>query len=202
MTSLQKGIKTPLNVTQEAKHRVFVGLGWDPKEKAGIGEKIGALIGGKETHHDLDLSCFYYDADKNYLGVVTAADANLHSDPSGTIYHSGDNVEGIGEGDDEQVSVELKDLPPEIHHIVFKASIKSGHTFNDVASPEIRLCDGYTGHCFLDVSLLDNHADQDAFIFVRLYRDGDGWRVHHIGDFVKNQSLEAWNDKLKEYLSV
>lgn len=198
MPPLQKGLKTPLNVTQEAKHRIFVGLGWDPKVKTGIGDKIGALIGRKEAHHDLDLSCFYFDHNKHCLGVVSAIDKTLYSDPSGTIYHSGDNVEGVGDGDDEQISAELKILPDEIESLIFKASIKSGHTFDEVAAPEIRLCDGYTERCFINAPLDDGEAD--AFIFIRVYRDGGAWAVEHIGDFAKNVDIGAWKVKLQHYL--
>ncbi len=194
-----KGQSVPLNVTQEAKQRIFVGLGWNPNEKPGLGDKLGALIGAREHYHDLDLSCFYFDAQKNCLGAVTA-DPNSYSDPSGCIYHSGDNVEGIGDGDDEQISVELKDLPQNIETIIFKASIKSGHHFNEIADPSIRLCDGYTGHCFLESSLNSETAEKsDAYVFISLKREGDGWHMRYIGEFLKNEPLERMKNTLGGY---
>ena len=56
----------PLNVTQEGHHRIFVGLGWDPNENVGLKDKALGALGLKDTHHDLDLSCYIYDANKRY----------------------------------------------------------------------------------------------------------------------------------------
>lgn len=193
---IKPGERSPLNVTKEAKHRVFVGLGWDPHEKPSLGETIGALVGVREKHHDLDLSCFYYDAQKTPMGVVTA-EPEHYSNASGRIYHSGDNVEGVGEGDDEQISVELKDLPDSIHHLVFKASIKSGHNFNDIRDPEIRLCDGYTERCFLETPLC---SDQDAYVFARIFRADNDWQMVFIDEFIVNSTLNDLKNTLKAYL--
>ena len=181
---MEKDQITPLNVTQEAQHRVFVGLGWDPNEDIGLLDKAREALGGKETHHDLDLSCYTLDQDGTLLDSITAINAATES---GKIYHSGDNVEGLGDGDDEQISVELKDLDENIHHIVFAVTIKTGHVFGDVALPEVRLGDGYTNREFLKTSLLENGEDQSAYIFVRLFKDADSWHMHNIDTFVDPQ---------------
>ena len=122
MPSIQKGEKGPLNVTKEARHRVFVGLGWDPNEETGLIDKAKALVKGQELHHDLDLSAYVFDADARMISHI-CAESGRHTDQTGKIYHSGDNIEGLGDGDDEQISVELKDLDPLIAHIIFTASI-------------------------------------------------------------------------------
>lgn len=191
---------TPLNVTQKSRHRVYVGLGWDPNDSPTLKDKVGALIGGREAHHDLDLACYYFNKDGVCLGFVNA-DKEHGSNPSGSIYHSGDSVEGVGDGDDEQVSVELKNLPPNVEHLIFKASIKSGHHFGEVAVPEIRLVDGYTDRVFLRKAL-DDGAKHDAYVFVRLYRgskDGE-WMLNEIGAFADNLDAESWKDALTAYL--
>jgi len=190
----------PLNVTQEAQHRIFVGLGWDPNESPTLIDKVGAFIGAREAHHDLDLACYYYNKDKVCLGYV-GVDARHATNPSGSIYHSGDNVEGVGDGDDEQISVELKNLPPNIHHLVFKASIKSGHSFDDIAVPEIRLCDGYTERVFLEKTLAHG-AQKNAYLFAHVYRgarDGE-WLLNHIDAFESNIDADAWKDALAKHL--
>ena len=112
-----------LNVTQKSRRRIFVGLGWDPNASPTLKDKVGALIGGRQEHHDLDLSCYYFNQDGACLGFVSANKDNNAND-SGSIYHSGDSVEGVGDGDDEQISAELLKLPPNIHHLIFKAHIK------------------------------------------------------------------------------
>jgi len=189
-----------LHVSDTETQRIFVGLGWDPNESPTLKDKVGALIGGREAHHDLDLSCYYFNQDNVCLGYVSA-DAEHGSNPSGSIYHSGDSVEGIGDGDDEQVSVELKKLPPNVQSVIFKTSIKSGHSFGEVAMPEIRLCDGYTERCFFETAL-DGGDDKDAFIFARVYRgaDADTWILDKICAFADNLSAEEWKDALCRYL--
>lgn len=190
----------PLNVTTKSRHRIFVGLGWDPNEPPSMKDKVGALIGTREKHHDLDLSCYYYNQDGACLGYVNAAPQH-GSNPTGSIYHSGDSVEGIGDGDDEQVSVELKKLPPNVQHLIFKASIKSGHHFGEVAMPEIRLCDGYTDRVFLESPLHDGEK-HDAYIFVRISRGNteDEWMMHEIKDFTDNMGADDWKEALASYL--
>lgn len=191
MPKLRKGEHTPLNVTQEAHHRIFVGLGWDPKKKEGLMDKVDALIHGKDTRHDLDLSCFIYNEQKELLDSVAAAQGR-YADATGKIYHSGDNVEGFGEGDDEQISVELKNLSPDIHHLLFKVSIKSGHVFRDIQAPEIRLTDAYSNHDFLKVPL--NHKEgqnKAAYIFAHIYRNESAWNLHFVGQYFEKPDIHA-----------
>jgi tellurium resistance protein TerZ len=183
VTRLRPGESIPLNVTLKANHRIFAGLGWDPQAKSGFLHKIGALIGRKKPYHDLDLGCFLYDQSGKMIDHV-AADTDHQAVQDGAVYHSGDNVEGLGDGDDEQISVELKRLAPEVTHIVFTATIKSGHTFGEVESPEIRLVDGYSNHQFLRSNLChEGGRDKSAFIFVRIQRDGERWVMHYIKKF-------------------
>ncbi len=201
MPKLSKGQITPLNVTQESRHRIFVGLGWNPNEKTGLLEQAKALVKGTETHHDLDLSAYMFDINQRYIGHVSA-EPNRHIDQTGRIYHSGDNVEGIGDGDDEQISVELKDLDPVIHHIVFKASIKSGHTFGQVNAPEIRIVDAYSDYTIFEHDLrCAEAADQSAYVFVQIFRKAEGgWNLHFIDAYPPAPSDGEWIETLKPHL--
>lgn len=201
LSYLKKGQFSALNVTQEARHRIFVGLGWDPKGDVNILDKARELVGGRKAYHDLDLSCYLYTAERSFIQSVSGTGNN--SDDSGHVYHSGDNLEGIGDGDDEQISVELKDLDRNIHHIIFTATIKSGHTFGDVSTPEIHLSDGYSNYAFLRSSL--SHAEgkgKTGFVFVHLYRSDDSWMMHNISEFVKAQDLEEWPALIVTYLQT
>ncbi|MFK7839116.1 MAG: TerD family protein [Bdellovibrionales bacterium] len=189
-----------LNVSQTETQRIFVGLGWDPKERETLMDKLGVFMGKHEAHHDLDLACYTYNPDGECLGYVNA-DKNHSQNPSGSIYHSGDSVEGIGDGDDEQISVELKNLPPNVHHILFKVSIKSGHHFGEVLMPEIRLCDGYTERVFLYKTLEDG-KERDGYVFAHLYRHQESgeWVLKEIHAFDDHTDPEGWKDTLKAYL--
>ncbi|MCD8497735.1 MAG: TerD family protein [Alphaproteobacteria bacterium] len=164
MPRLNKGEKTNLNVTQKARHRIMVGLSWDPAQTQGFMDKMREIT-GTPTAHDLDLVCYLYSPDHSFVEHISG-DAGRNVDLSEKIYHSGDNVDGDAAGDDEEISAELKDLPPYISHLVFCALVRSGHKFGDVEAPEIRLADGYTNHNLLLTPI--NHAegkDKNGFVF-------------------------------------
>jgi len=199
MPQLEKNQHTKLNVTQKAQHRVMVGLGWDPSEGGSIVSKIGDVMKGKKLHHDLDLACFIYDKDLNLLEHISAL--GKACDESGKIYHSGDNVEGFGEGDDEEISVELKDLPETIHHLVFTAEIKTGQDFTEVLNPAIRLADGYSNYDFLSCELNKEKAKGcEAYIFAQLYRDGEDWNTHFIDSFINIANDPTWQETIAAML--
>jgi stress response protein SCP2 len=189
----------PLNVTQKGNHRVFVGLGWDPSVDRGIKARVREMVGGAKTYHDLDLSCFLFDTNKKCIDVISAKSDEL-SDVSGKIYHSGDDMEGIGGGDDEQISVEFKGLPDTIAYIVFKASIESGHSFDEIEAPEMRLVDAYSDRELLTADLTRD-GKASAYIFVTLSRKSDGkWSYVFHDHFCKTQSLSKWKKALVEFL--
>ncbi|MEM7651052.1 MAG: TerD family protein [Pseudomonadota bacterium] len=189
----------PLNVTQEGNHRVFVGLGWDPNENLGLKDKALNALGLKDAQHDLDLSCYIYDSNKRYIGHVSIEEGR-EADQTGKIYHSGDNVAGVGDGDDEQISVELKDLDPAIHSLVFKASIKSGHRFNEVNAPEIRLVDAYSRRQFWHASLQKDGNTKPAFVFASITKNQNGgWVTRDISEFTDIPTDGAWADFLKDF---
>jgi stress response protein SCP2 len=202
MARLEKGEHAPLNFTKRAKHRIFAGLGWEPHTRMNMLEKIGAMMGLTKMEHDLDLGCLMFDKDKNPIGDVSTLPGHA-MDPSGHIYHSGDNTGGFGEGDDEQVSVELLKLDPMIHYILFVATIKSGHVFGEIESPEIRLADGYSNHNFLQASL--NHAEgkaKSAFAFASIYRKDDGsWNMHNISTYIDLTALIKPNGAVSSLLT-
>lgn len=200
---IKKGEHRPLNVTKKARHRIMAGLGWDPADEPGFLDKAKALATRKDTHHDLDLVCLTYDKDLHLLESISADPGNTVGADE-RIYHSGDNEEGYGEGDDEEISAELKELDNAVHHIVFLALIRTTHTFKDIAEAEIRLADGYTNHNFVSEALThEDGRDLDAFAFAHIYRDQDnekGWRLHYIGEYMRYGSLESISDSLKAHL--
>jgi len=189
-----------LNVTKEARERIMVGLGWDPADEANFIEKVKSVASAKELYHDLDLACFTYDKDHNFIASVSA-EPGQSIDHTGRIYHSGDNVEGHGEGDDEEISVELKDLDTNIYHIIFTAEIRTGHVFREIDAAEIRIADGYTNHNFVKTALIDDDGlDKNTYVFVHIYRNGDEWNLHHVGEYLDSDNVEEWPTTLKNFL--
>lgn len=192
----------PLNVTQEARRRVVVGLSWDPREDSTMSDRLNMMRGINSTTYDLDLSCFAYDDQGHFLFDVDGSVGNTIDD-SGKVYHSGDNVDGSGEGDDEQVSVELLDMPIEVHQIVFLVDIGSAHAFEDVFEPTVRIADGMTNNDFINVRLDKNGGkNYTACVFARIVRSKDNpdvWNLHHITKFVDMSTIDDWSEALFEY---
>lgn len=203
MTKLAKGESIPLNYSPQASHRIFAGLGWDPLGTPGVIGKLREAISGQAIQHDLDLACYIYDQHGHYISHVST-ERGRETDQTGKIYHSGDNTGGVGDGDDEQISVELKDLDPVIGNIVFKASIKSGHRFRDVQGPEIHISDGYTGRQFLHQALGTMPGNkQNSFIFARIYKATDGsWMLQNISEFRRQAPAQDWPEILRHFTRI
>lgn len=187
---LGKGQTKPLNVTQTAKHRIVVGLGWDPARMPNLMGKVQALAQGKAIHHDLDLACHIFNAKHEPIDIISANPAHA-TDASGHIYHSGDNKEGIGDGDDEEISVELKDLPRTIHTLVFTAKISSGQSFEEINNPEIRIADAYTDHNLLTSPInSEEGTGHNLFIFCLIQRDDEhAWHLRNLGQYERMQDI-------------
>ncbi|PJB70771.1 MAG: hypothetical protein CO093_06995 [Alphaproteobacteria bacterium CG_4_9_14_3_um_filter_47_13] len=179
----KKGETVPLFYTKQAQHRIVCGLNWDP--------------GTAETY-DLDLSCIMYNkAGEAVDGVSAQPEENI--DSSGKIYHSGDDTRGEGDRtDDEAISVELKDLPANICHIVFIAEIQSGHNFEHITNPSMRIADGKTNEDQLLTPLsTPDSQGKNGCVFARISRKEDGWTLTLIEDYFNGEDI----DDIVEYMS-
>jgi stress response protein SCP2 len=202
MPQVTTGQRVKLNVTEKAKHRVMAGLGWDPATDMSFLDKINDVVAGKKSYHDLDLCCFLYNQDKEIVSHVSA-DPGQGIDHTGKVYHSGDNVEGYGDGDDEEISIELLDLNDSIHHIIITAEIRTGHDFTEISGPEIRLADGYSNHNFLQRQLdTQAEANMSAYVFAHLYRADNGWMLHYVDQYAKrDENVQKWISLLGDFLT-
>ncbi len=201
MTSqIKQGQKGALNQTTKSKERIIAGLSWDAREdKVGM---IGKLL-KSDSQHDLDISCYIYNKSGEFVDFV-GAEAQDSMDQSGKIYHSGDDMSGEGEGDDERISIELAELPDDIHAIVFMVEIRSNHVFNEVEGVTTRIVDSFTENDLLNLTL--NHSsseNKNACVLASVYRDivnsKSGWMLHHIADYPDISQIKDWGDYLKQY---
>jgi tellurium resistance protein TerZ len=203
MEPLTKGQHVPLKYTPEARHRILCGLSWDPLDiNPSLGDRIRLQTKGHNVDtFDLDLACVMYDAEGQAVDGVSGRPDEI-VDLSGKVYHSGDDESGVGENDDEQISVELKDLPENIHHIVFVVEIQSAHTFDEVNSPEARIADGMNNENQL-FARLNNPASQNmtAYVFARIYRNKQRWMLHYIDEYLDGTKVGDWIKALQKYLA-
>ena len=183
-----KNQTVPLHYTKQARHRVVCGLNWDPAQNDG-------------ENFDLDLACVMFDENKEAVdGVSAKPDENI--DSSGKVYHSGDDTSGEGDRvDDEAISVELRDLPDYIHHIVFLAEVQSHHTFDQIHNPALRIADGKTD----DDQLLSKiggpeGVGKNAYVFARISRHDGDWTLTYIDEFADGAQIDDWISYLGRYL--
>lgn len=196
----EKGEKLPLQYSKEARQRVLCGLSWDPlQDDPEFMEKLQNL-GRNVESYDLDLACMIFNAEGEVVDGVSANPAE-NMDQSGHIYHSGDSTDGDGDRDDEAISVELKNLPDYVHHIVFVAEIQSMHTFSDVLNPAIRIADGKTDNNQISVGIQrKDFGEMNGYLFARIYREGDNWAVHYIDEFFVSADVQDLEGFVKQYL--
>lgn len=172
--NLQKGQKISLNKEAGGDlNKVVMGLGWDAVKKKGF---LG--FGSREQEIDLDASCLLFD-DK---GALTDAVwfRQLRSQ-DGSIQHTGDNRTGDGDGDDEQIIVDLARVPAHIKSLVFTVNSFTGQNFSQVANAFCRIVNADNGRelARYDLSVQGSHSAQ---IMAKIYRHNGEWKMHAIGE--------------------
>lgn len=178
MVSLQKGQKVTLTKSGGGRlANVRMGLGWDPIKKKG-------MFGGvKEVSVDLDASALMYDAHHNVVDTVYFGQLKSRD---GSLKHTGDNLTGAGDGDDESILVALDRVPAKVTQIVFIVNSYSGHSFNQIENAACRAVDSDAGDTELCRYELSGGQDVQAMVMAKLSRDGDGWAFTAIGEPVRN----------------
>ena len=170
--SLSKGQNVSLSKEAPGLKKVRFGLGWDVRRTDG-------------TDFDLDASAFVLDADGKVLSDQHFVFYNNLKDPSGAVVHSGDNLTGEGEGDDEQVTIDLSMLTPNINKVAFVVTIHQGEqrkqNFGQVSNAFIRAIndDGDTEIARYDLS--EDASIETAMTFGELYRHGEDWKFKAVG---------------------
>lgn len=164
--SLEKEAGAPLS-------RVFMGLGWDVAKKGGL---LGKLMGGSSI--DLDASCLLFDKNKQLVDIVYFGQLNSKD---GSIRHSGDNLTGEGEGDDEVINVDLDRVSPNVEYLVFTVCSYRGQTFNQVENAFCRLVDS-SGDKEIAKFTITGGGDYTGMLMAKLYRHNGEWKMQALGD--------------------
>jgi len=171
--SLSKGQSISLKKEAAGLRHVHMGLGWDPVEKKGFFNKL--LGGGGEI--DLDASVVIFDGEKKPIDAIYFG--KLNSD-DGAIRHSGDNLTGEGEGDDESIHVDLEGLTPAAETLVFFVNSYRGQTFDEVANAFCRLVDEATNKEICRFTLTEQ-GSHTGVVMAILSRNGGDWQMKAIG---------------------
>ncbi|AXE26249.1 chemical-damaging agent resistance protein C [Streptomyces globosus] len=170
--SLSKGGNVSLTKAAPNLTAVLVGLGWDARTTTGV-------------DFDLDASAIL----TNDQGKV-ASDANFVffnnlKSPDGSVEHTGDNLTGEGEGDDEAIKVNLASVPADVARIVFPVSIYEAESrqqsFGQVRNAYIRVVNQADNTELARYDLSEDASTETAMVFGELYRNGAEWKFRAIG---------------------
>ncbi|MFJ2439602.1 TerD family protein [Streptomyces sp. NPDC087658] len=170
--SLSKGGNVSLSKEAPGLTAVIVGLGWDVRTTTG-------------TDYDLDASALLLNESGKVASDRHFVFYNNLTSPDGSVEHTGDNLTGEGEGDDETVKVNLAAIPADISRIVFPVSIHDagsrGQSFGQVRNAYIRVVNQSGGAELARYDLSEDASTETAMVFGELYRNGAEWKFRAIG---------------------
>ena len=170
--SLSKGGNVSLTKEAPGLGAVTVGLGWDVRTTTG-------------TDFDLDASAIAVNEAGKVYSDQHFVFFNNTATPDQTIVHTGDNVTGEGEGDDEQIKINLASLPAEVDKIVFPVSIYDAESrsqnFGQVRNAFIRIVNQADESEIARYDLSEDAATETAMVFGELYRNGEEWKFRAVG---------------------
>ena len=170
--SLTKGGNVSLTKAAPNLTAVSVGLGWDIRTTTG-------------ADFDLDASAIGLGADKNAPGNEFFVFFNNLKTPDGSIEHTGDNLTGEGDGDDEVIKVDLAAVPPTVESITFPVAIYDAdarsQSFGQVRNAFIRVVDQSNGAELARYDLTEDASTETAMVFGELYRAGADWKFRAVG---------------------
>ncbi|WP_201713072.1 TerD family protein [Rossellomorea arthrocnemi] len=188
---LSKGQRIDLTKTNPGLTRAVIGLGWDTNK----------YQGGHDF--DLDASAFLVDANDKCVNDQDFIFYNNLSHPSESVIHTGDNLTGEGDGDDEQLIVDFSKIPSYVHKIGITVTIHDAdarrQNFGQVSNAFVRLVDDASDNELLRFDLGEDFSIETAVVICELYRHGNEWKFSAIGsgfagglaDLCRNYGLQV-----------
>jgi len=151
---------------------VTVGLGWDVRSTTG-------------TDFDLDASAILCGSDGKVRSDADFIFFNNKVSADGSVEHTGDNLTGEGEGDDEQIKVNVASIPADVDKVVFPVSIYEAdgrsQSFGQVRNAYIRVVNQADNAELARYDLSEDASTETAMVFGELYRNGAEWKFRAVG---------------------
>lgn len=170
---LSKGQKVDLTKSNPNLKEIIVGLGWASNPAA------------SSYDFDLDASAFLIGANGK---VKDESDFVFYNNPSGgqgSVNHSGDHKRGSGEGDDEQIRINLSTVPVHIERISFTITINDAQmkrqSFGDIRNSYVRILNASTNELLLKYELGEEFSVETAIVAAEIYRHAGEWKFNAIG---------------------
>lgn len=171
--SLNKGAKVDLTKGNPSLTKIMVGLGWD----------VNKYDGGADF--DLDACAFLLAENGKCPGTDDFIFYGHLEHPSGAVKHMGDNLTGGGDGDDEQIFVDLNAVPANIARIAFTVTIyeadKRKQNFGMVSNAFIRIFDEASGKDIIRYDLGEDYSSETALVVGEIYRRAGEWKFSAVG---------------------
>ena len=171
--SLKKGQKVDLTKTNPGLTKICIGLGWD----------VNKYDGG--SAFDLDTAAFLLGENGKVREQGDFVFYSNLSHASGAVVHQGDNLTGEGEGDDEQIIVDLSKVPVDVTRIAFTATIYDAEerkqNFGPVSNAYIRVVDTANNNELIRYDLGEDFSIETAVVVGELYRNGSEWKFNAVG---------------------
>jgi len=165
--SLSKGGNVSLSKMDPQLEKVMIGLGWDARMTDG-------------SDFDLDTSAFLLDSSDKVRSNDDFIFYNQLQTPDGSVVHSGDNLTGEGEGDDETITIDIKSISTDVMKIPFCVTIHEAESrkqnFGMVNKAYIRVVNAKTNEEMARYDLSEDASTETAMIFGELYRHNDEWK--------------------------
>ena len=170
--NLTKGGNVSLSKEAPELDRVLVGLGWDERSTDG-------------DAFDLDASALMLGSNRKVLSDAHFIFFNNLKSPDESVEHTGDNLDGSGDGDDEEILVSLAQVPKEVDVIAFPVTIYDSdakrQNFGQVRNAYIRIVDRSNDKELVRYDLAEDFSTETALVFGELYRNGDEWKFRAVG---------------------
>jgi len=170
--SLSKGGNVSLSKEAPGLSKIMAGLGWDPRVTDG-------------AEFDLDASVFICGEDGKVRSDADFVFYNNKVGANGAIEHQGDNRDGEGDGDDEQVKIDLSAVPADVKKLVFAVTIHNAEAnnqnFGQVANAFMRVVNQDGGKEIARYDLSEDYSIETAMIFGEVYRHGSEWKFKAVG---------------------
>ena len=171
--NLSKGQKISLSKEAPGLKKIMVGLGWDTNK----------YDGGQDF--DLDASAFLAGANGKCTSDQDFVFYGNLEHPSGSVKHMGDNRTGDGEGDDEQIFIDLSAIPANIAKVAFTVTIydadKRRQNFGQVCNAYCRIVNDETGEEIIRYDLGEDFSIETAMVVGEIYRHNNEWKFNAIG---------------------
>lgn len=192
--NLQKGQKVDLTKGNSGLSKIIVGLGWDPVASSGKGV-FGSIFGKSSANVDCDASVLMLDVNNKLQSLKDIVYFGKQASDCGSVKHSGDNLTGDGDGDDEQIQVDLSKIPAHIGRLVFIVNIYDAvnrkQHFGMIQNAFIRVFNALNNQELVKFNLTDKYSDMTALITGEIYRYNNEWKFAAIGEGTKDASIKS-----------